>query len=399
MGLILGVLYILQSVLLYQGFTYQHTGANDFFSRWYGARALLLQGRDPYALDVAYEVLPLLSFPPEEVSRGGFAYPLPVLFTFWPLAYLPYEWAQAFWMTALQWITIALVLSSLRLEQWRPKPLGLVAIVLGTLLFYPVARTILLGQFTLHITLFILLTLLALQRGNDAWAGVALAATVIKPQMVIVVAPWLLLWTLAQRRWRFLGGLLFAGGALLLSSMMLFPRWPLSFIEDLQRYAEVAGGRSPLLVLSTALWPGGAELLSTFLAGLLVLAMLAAWWRGVRQRESVGAVERALYWTLLVSLLIPFQTGTTNQAMLLIPLLSWLRQAWEHGWRVPAILAALALLVLPWLFFLNTVIGIRENDFMFVLIPLACLVILVGIEIYDGQRRVQQNTNPKGGAR
>lgn len=48
------------------------------------------------------EIQPVIGVDPAKTGKGGFAYPLYVLFLFWPLVYVPYDWAQALWMVTLQ---------------------------------------------------------------------------------------------------------------------------------------------------------------------------------------------------------------------------------------------------------------------------------------------------------
>ena len=374
-ALVLILVFILESVALRTAFTSRFPGGNDFYSRWAGGRALLIEGHDPYSLEVTAEIQRFKGIDPDLTGKSSFAFPLHALLLFWPLVYLSYDWAQAIWMVTLQWIAVAIVIVLLRLEEWRVSPVGLVGLFLGSLFLYPVARSIILGQFTLHVTLFLALALWALQSDRDGWAGVCLAAATIKPQMLILVGPGLVLWTLLQRRWRFILGLLAGGLTLMLASMLIFPRWPISFVEDVLRYSKVAGGRNPLAVLMNLVWPAGLEAIRYGLAGLLVLAMLVAWWRGLRARGQ--PFYNAIHWTIVISLLVPFQTGTTNQVMLLIPLFAWLHTAfarWERRWPVAA---ALGLEVALWILFLTTIRGDWENPIMFLPLPLFCLIVLV----------------------
>lgn len=377
-GSLIVALFAFESVAVHAFFTTRFPGGNDFYSRWAGARALLLEGRDPYSLEVTAEIQAVKGIDPSREGKGGFAYPLYVLFMFWPLAYLSYEWAQAIWMVTLQWMTMATVVGLLILERWRPSPAGLVGLFLGTLFLYPIARTIFLGQFTLHVTLSLVAAMWALRRGHDGWAGLFLAATSIKPQMVIFIAPWLVLWAIGQRRWRLVGGLLAGGGLLLLGSLALFPRWPISFLEDVQRYSDVAGGRNPLIILVGLAWPNGAAVVRYGLAGILLLAMLAAWRRG--WRDTGENFFHAIHWTIVVSLLVPFQTGTTNQAMLLIPMCAWLRRALARWRRWPVLIGTGGLLAALWALFLGAIKGNWENPLMFLPLPLLSLAVLVGIE-------------------
>jgi len=379
-GLLIVLLFALESIAVHAFLTARFPGGNDFYSRWAGARALLLEGRDPYSLEVTAEIQAVIGIDPAQAGRGGFAYPLYVLFLFWPLVYFPYDWAQAMWMVTLQWVAVAAMAGLSNLERLRLSSVGLAGLLLATLFLYPVARTIFLGQFTLHVTLFLVATLLALRRGRDDWAGIWLAATFIKPQMVAFVAPWLVLWALGRRRWRLVRGLLIGGGVLSLAALIIFPRWPISFLEDVLRYSKVAGGRNPLVVLMGLVWPGAPAAVRYGLVGLLLLVMFAVWWRDRQGGE--GAFIRVTHWVIVISSLVLFQTGTTNQAMLLIPLFGWLRRALER-WRCWQVAIGVGtLLVALWVLFLSTIQGNWENPMMFLPLPLFNLAMLVGAEGY-----------------
>jgi len=399
-GMLIGVLFALECVAVHVFFTTRFPGCSDFYSRWAGARALLLEGRDPYSLEVTTEIQAVIGVDPIYEGKGGFAYPLYVIFLFWPLVYCSYDWTQAIWMVTLQWVVVATVVGLLRLERWRPSPVGMAGLFLGTLFLYPVTRTIMLGQFTLHVTLFLVAALWALQRGHNGWAGVWLAATSDKPQMVVFIVPWLLVWAVGQRRWRLVGGGLVGGSLLLLPSLALFPRWPISFLEDVQRYSGVAGGRYPLAVLMDLVWPGGVEAVRYGLVGLLLLAMLAAWRRA--WRDTGERFAQAVHWTIVVSLLILFQTGSTNQVMLLIPLFAWLRRGltrWGRWWVLVTIGVGGVLVVL-WMLFLGTIKGDWENPVMFLPLPLLSLAVLVGVEInHWWTTRRQAGSSGLGGMR
>lgn len=379
-GLVIGGLFALESVAVHSLYVAHFPGVSDFYSRWAGARALLVEGRDPYSLEVTREIQAVIGVDPNMEGKGGFAYPLYVIFLFWPLVYLPFDWAQAIWMVTLQWVAMAAVGGMLKLERWRLSPPGMAVLFVGTLFFYPIARSIMLGQFTLHVTLFLVLALWALRRGHDGWAGVCLAATSIKPQMTILVVLWMVLWGIGRRRWRLVVGLLLGGALLSLAALALFPRWPVSFLEDVLRYSEVAGGRNPLVVLMSLAWPDGPEAVRYGMAGALVLAMLAAFRRGWRDDEESFLL--ATYWAIVTSLLVPFQTGSTNQAMLLIPLYTWMRRALKRWGRWRVLTGATVLLIALWVLFVGTIKGNWENPVMFLPLPLFSLVILVGVEAY-----------------
>jgi hypothetical protein len=348
-------------------------GLNDFYSRWAGARAWLIEGRDPYGLDVTAEIQQFLGATHQAEGRSGFHYPMHVTFLFLPLINVPYPITEAIWLVTLQWVAIGIVVASLARLEWWPSPLGMIGLLLVGILIYPAARTMLLGQFTLHVTLFLALALLMLHKGHDGWAGIFLAATSIKPQMVVIVGIWLVLWAVGQRRWRFIWGVLGGGLLYLLGGMLLYPRWLLSFWEDVQRYADVAGGRSPLLVLLEEV--GLPGWLHFVLGGLLVVAMLFSWWRA---RQAEGTLfDTAVYWSLVVTVIVPFQTGSTNKVLLLIPIFAWLYAGVKRwgGWPIAGITAVI--IIGLWLLFLNTLSGDYENQIMFLPLPFLSLLILI----------------------
>ena len=81
-GLLIGILFISESVVVHNFFTAHFPGVSDFYSRWAGARALLVEKRDPYSLEVTEEIQWVIGIDPVEsgVGKGGFAYPLYTLF-------------------------------------------------------------------------------------------------------------------------------------------------------------------------------------------------------------------------------------------------------------------------------------------------------------------------------
>lgn len=339
-------------------------GAGDFYSRWHGARALLIEGRNPYALDVTEEIQPIVGFDPSEIGRGGFNYPLHVIFFFWPLVYLPYPWTQAIWLVTLQWLAIGSVIALLARLNWKPKPLAVVLLILMTLSFYPLFRSIFVGQFTIWILFILVLTLLFLKKDRDFIAGVIFSAASIKPQMVIFIAPWLVLWALGRKRWRFLGGLLSGGFLFLIASWMLYPGWPAKFIEDLQRYRRFAGGRNPIQLTLDYLWPEAPAFLLPVISGSLILTMLVCWWRNW-QTSDENRFLHTLNWTIMVELLVTFQTGTTNQVLLLIPLFSALAASQQWKWKAFVPFAIAIFWGLTWMLFISTMVNKSENVIMF----------------------------------
>lgn len=391
-------LFAAESIAVHEIYASRFLGGNDFYPRWSGARALLLEGRDPYDPALTEENAAVLDPNDRRTNSFSFAYPLHVIFLMWPLALLPYSWAYALWMVAVQWAAFLLLAVLLKWVQWRPSPAAAAGLLLGVVAFYPISRSIILGQFTVHITLFVALALLAMQRGRDGWAGIFLASTSVKPQMVIFLAPWLLLWAARRRRWRMHLGLLGAGAAYLAASLLIFPRWPLSFVEDLGRYSDTAGGRAPLAILVSLIGPDAGAWLQPLVAILLLAAMLWAWRRAWQAGgdDSAYPFQQALSWTIVVSLLVPFQTGSTGQVLLAIPFFLWLTGLVRSRGRLAAILVAAFIVAGGWLLFIITFSG--ESPIMFLALPLLALLIVAARELVPGQMAAQPATAGETGA-
>ncbi len=387
---LLVILFLVQSYLIYSLFTSQIPSGNDFYSRWRGTRALLLEGKDPYSEEVTLEIQKGMYGRParEDEDQVAFAYPLYVSLFILPLAFLPYPQAQALWLSGLVFLTLATVSIILRTFDWKPSPGGLLALSLWCLLLYPTARSIVLGQFTIFVLALVALALWAMQRGWDFLAGCSLALTTIKPQMVFLLIPFLLLWGLTGRRYRILGGFLAMMAILLLLPSFLLPTWILSFITGLSRYqaytSAYTGGRSPLRILFDFLLPSPLSFGATLLASLpLGGYMIYQWVRALRER---GEIFQAIFWTIIITLLLPVQTGTTNQVLLLLPFLLLfrvLRKRYNLTLLITLLLLAILLLG-PWVLFILTLgpakadqLGRLEHPIMFVSLPLAALIALV----------------------
>ena len=81
---------------------------NDLFPRWFGTRAWLLQGLDPYGAEVNDGIRAALGGAPGEALGAfvfGFVYPGYVALLLLPLALLPLPWAATLWLLLAQGAT------------------------------------------------------------------------------------------------------------------------------------------------------------------------------------------------------------------------------------------------------------------------------------------------------
>ena len=378
-AILIAVVFLLLAYGAYSAFTSQIPSGNDFYPRWRGTRALIREGRDPYSDEVTLEIQQGMygRAAREDEDQVAFAYPLYVALLVLPFSFFPYPQAQALWMSFLVLLTLAAVMIVLRTIDWRPSPVGLVAISIWFLLFYPTARSVLLGQFSIVVLALLALVLWATQRGHPILAGCCLALTTIKPQMVFLLVPFLLLTALRWKNYKAVVAFFALMGILLLISSFVLPTWLPSFITGLGRYQAYTSiyteGRSPLGVVTSYVLPSRLSSWATLLASLALMGYLLHVW--IRSLMGRGEACRALFLTIIVTLLVPAQTGTTNQVLLLLPLTYWLYQ-WR-GSRLATLSLSSVLLVGPWILFLSTFWQRNgEHAIMAAPLPLLTLAIL-----------------------
>src|SRR5262249_19561710 len=160
------------SVAAYNGLTHDVPGANDFYVPWRATQEFFLKGRNPYAADVTRDIQIALFGQPRLPTEHqfAFAYPLPVSLLLSPLVFLPYDAAQAVWLS----LCLIVLVISLFVLAGRQRPLALAAFVLFGLFFYPSARSLILGQYAIIAFGATVVALWAIERGTrfDALAGI-----------------------------------------------------------------------------------------------------------------------------------------------------------------------------------------------------------------------------------
>jgi hypothetical protein len=254
------------------------------------------------------------------------------------------------------------------------------AVVVGwALLNYSEARGVILGQFAIFGFLSLAATLALLARGRDGWAGALLVFSTMKPTLVFLVVPFLLLWATRQKRWRFIVGFGGVLAALVLVSLLMLPSWIGDFIYRIQQYSGYTVGQSPIWVVTHEWLPGLGAPVEYLLMALCGAWLLWAWWIALVQRPRDSA---EFYWalgvTLVVSNLVVPRSATTNYVLMLVTTLwvfALLDQRTRWG-RVAIVAVMLAALVGLWWLHYVTVQGNQEQAIMFFPWPIIMLLVL-----------------------
>jgi Glycosyltransferase family 87 len=303
---------------------------SDLYPRWLGARELLLHHRDPYAVDLTREIqigyygrLLDPNRPGDPKDEQGFAYPIYVVLLLAPSVTLPFAVVHEifFWLLAL--FTAATVPLWLRALRWRLRNSTVLVWILFSVGSFPAIQGLKLQQLTLLVALLISASMYGLAHRQFAVAGILLALSTIKPQLVFLVIFWLGIWICANWRerqrvaWGFCATML----VLIVTGEILLPGWIGEFRTALKEYYRyTGGGRSVLDVLLP-------PILSRITLALLVLTLLRFAWQNRRARQQDPAFQWTLCTTLGTTLLIIPMFAPYNQLLLLPALMMTMRAA------------------------------------------------------------------------
>ena len=375
------VLFVGMVVATYYLFVVHAPGANDFYPRWKGAQLFWQEGIDPYSTEateaIQRGIYGRLAEPTED--QVLFVYPFYTVFLLLPLAWLPYLWVQAIWLVTLMFALVAGTILCLRFIRWQPSLWLLTMIILWSVVLYNGTRTIILGQFAGLIFLWLIGSLVALQRRNDVTAAVLLSLTTIKPQMSFLIIPALLIWGVGQRRWRFLWGFVLSMGVLTGISFLLAPGWLFDFIAQVAAYPGYTVEGSPIYIVTRIYWPQLGRITEVLLFVSLVVWLLVHWWKLPRLQIGSSEFLYVLCVTLIVTNLIVSRTATTNYVVLYLPILWGLKlvaTSWKWGEFVAVGVLFLSTVGM-WLLFLNTISGSAESAAMFLPLPFGLVLILM----------------------
>jgi len=302
---------------------------SDLYPRWFGARELLLRGRDPYSADVTHEIQigyygrqldPRLPNDPKD--QQAFAYPLYVVWMLAPTVKLPFWIVQRACFLTLTILTAFSVPLWLRILDWRLPFDRAVTWAVLTVSCLPAVQGLKLQQLTLLVAALITMSFAELGRGRLFWAGFLMAFATIKPQLTFLLVIWMCIWV--SGNWRERRGILRGFGLTMLlligASELLLPGWIKEFREAMAAYYRYTGGGgiSLLDVVFTKFW---GRLVSVLLGGNL----LALLWKMRRSGAGTPQFVYSVALTLATTLLVIPMFAPYNQILLLAPVMLLLR--------------------------------------------------------------------------
>ncbi|MGB9028834.1 MAG: glycosyltransferase family 87 protein [Acidobacteriaceae bacterium] len=202
---------------------------NDLITRWLPMQAALRYGQDPYSpqatrqIQTAYYGRPLT--PADDMEPQYFAYPAYLVVLMSPFARLPWTAAcLGFVLIAppLLFLSFWACMRSLNIPVTRGKT-ALAAFL--ALCSWPVMWGLRLQQPTLLIAVALFLGCYFLNCNRTVVSGMLLALSTLKPQMVLPLLLFLLLWACVQRSWTLIASFAATFALLLLSAEAMVPGW------------------------------------------------------------------------------------------------------------------------------------------------------------------------------
>jgi hypothetical protein len=367
------LLYAALAFGIYTSLTQYVLGANDFFSRWMGARALFLRGENPYSDTVTREIQMAMygRLARADEDQVAYAYPLYTAFAIAPLVVLPYAQAEALWLAFLIFAVIGGVLALIRLNEISMRPAILAVFIIGALMFYPAARGIFNGQFALVSFVCLASAMLAIQSHHDALAGILLALATLKPQPGVLIIPVVIVWASAHRRWQIVALTVIGIVVLIVAGLFMVPTWLGDFVLALRNYAGYLRVGPPVQTLGELLVPQFSMPL-TFAASFVLLTGLL-WTLARSVHQAWQPFQSTIGLAALVTTLMAGRVGTPDQILLLFLWLAWFGEWRRNRQNRFLALGAGAILFLPWLVFFATLNGDAEHIVVTLVLPLLTL--------------------------
>jgi hypothetical protein len=218
-----------------------------------------------------------------------------------------------------------------------------VAFCLFVILFPQALVAVTMGQVTFLVLLGVVGSLVLIKREHWFWAGAVLILTSIKPHMVILSVPYLLLYLAYRRRWQAWLGLVCAGLLCILILFLFRPLWVTDFmgllkIAPVNWATPTIGGLASSLHLTESI-------------RYIILLLFPLVWVLSRPKTRMN-VETSV--ALLTVLTVPatFFGWSYDQSILLIPIaqiFGWLLHSSTSATKIGVIVAIMAAVVLNWI--------------------------------------------------
>lgn len=346
---------------------------NDFTAYWAAGR-VLWNGDSPYRATNLLEVQKTIGWEPDSPLMIWMPpWIMPVLMAF---GSIDFGLSRAIWLILQLALTLGCVIALWRFHRGPPESEWVVIVL--TLLFVPLMMSLKYGQIG-PLCLFGLTAFLFLQaQRRDFLAGLVLIFPVMKPHLVYMLWPALLVWSISNRRWRILIGLTAAVVGFAIIPVIVNSNVYADFLAMVSRFGEkpkeegrlfITNQDSPTFGWQLRLFFGMEHFNLQYVPTAVGMLWLA--WYGYRHRREWDWAER-LPVLLLASICTAAYGAWVADSVLLLPaIIAVAARLAIRNERTSVLLAATIFVVLT---FLTLLIERLPTTQLYVWIPPIYLV-------------------------
>jgi len=325
----------------------------DFYPIWLTGRELVYHGSNPYTQEMTRAIQTGLYGRPMDPGRPAdppidfraFAYPLYADLLAAPSLPFRFENVRIVLGVLLPLLTAGGLVLWLRAFRLLLSTSALMVAVILLLVSYPVLEGLYAEQAGLLVGTMLALSVASIARGRMFLAGVLLALASLKPQLVWLLAVWLLLWAVSDwtRRKGLAVGFLATMALLFAASELALPGWFPGWWHSLGGYSRYT--LPPLAQLVLGQWLGA-------IVGLAMLALAGALcWKARHAAANAAAFSLAVSFVLVVTVILEPTGGAVYDHVVLIPAILWLgfrRAEILNSSRPMRVLALVAVFAMCW---------------------------------------------------
>jgi hypothetical protein len=360
-------------------FASENPGGNDFIPRWIGTRLFLVNRQNPYSEGTTNEIQRVVYGRLARLNEDQqlFVYPFYSFIVFMPFAVVKdFNLARALWMTVLELTLFGMGGLSIFLSKWRPATLVLIVLLLFLALWYHSVRPLVNGNASILCAFLITGVFWAIQEEHDTIAGLLLVLASIKPQMVVLLVVFMMLWAASRHRWMLFWSFPAWLGLLVATTNLLLPGWLIDNLKQVVAYPSYTLPGSPGAIFALYLPAFGSQLgwvLTVFMGGILLWE-----WRAALGQDFRWFLWAA-YLTLVITDLIGIRTATANYIALfpalVLVLAIWAQRCGKIGRYMIVISIVFLFFGLWWLFLATVHLGDQpiQHPIMFFPLPIFLL--------------------------
>jgi glycosyl transferase family 87 len=280
----------------------------DLYPYWSATRELFARNTSPYSdqatreIQVAVYGRPLDPLNPFERDQHRFSYPLYVAFLMAPVAWLPFSFVRLCAAIALPVFALLGIILWERAFHLNVSFMQLAIVGMLTLSSYSLLNALFAQQLSLAVFLALSASVWCLSKQRFVSAGIFLALSTIKPQLVVLSVVFLLLWAASRRHKRksLLTGFLLTQSLFLGASIYLLPTWPQQWLHTIIAYRHyTVPPLAPFIV---------GRITGTILSCVLLLISVWLWFKARRSEIGSQDFALALSFTLLTTV-VTIPTG------------------------------------------------------------------------------------------